>query len=287
MAGIRGALARTRRRLADWLVPRAHRARVFRTLGKRLLRNRVVRQPFHGGVICLDAVEHSWAWTGTPRLESWDRPIQDRLLALSRDCETMIDVGGNIGTMTLAVALRNPAVRIVCVEPNARAARLLRQSLALNDAGDRVTVIDAVAGEADGHVGFLEGGSTTGHVVQDGALRKPSIDFARLVDESAARGRCLVKIDVEGFETVLLKQLRRVQNRRRLVLMVELHAGGFNGVGDPRACVALLREGGGIVTDLSGGPVTGLAPWTDPLETMQVEARWPQDGDAGVAGAAR
>ncbi len=276
MAGVRGALGRSRRWLADWLVPRIHRARSLRALGKRLLRNRVIKQPFHGGVICLDAVEHSWAWTGAARLEAWDRPIQDRLLALSRDCQTMIDVGSNIGAMTLAVALRNPDIRIVCVEPNTRAGRLLCQSLALNRVDDRVTVIDAVAGEADGYVGFEEGGSTTGHVAQEGALRKQSIDFARLVNESAARGRCLVKVDVEGFETVLLKQLRRVQNRQGLVLIVELHAHRFNEIGNPRECVELLREDGGIVTNLSGHPVTALDQWTDPLETVQVEARWPE-----------
>jgi len=154
MAGVRRALGRYRSGFADWLVPRIHRAHSLRALGKRLLRNRVIKQPFHGGVICLDAVEHSWAWTGAARLESWDRPLQDRLLAISRDCQTMIDVGSNIGTMTLAVALRNPDIRFVCVEPNERAGRLLRQSLTLNRVADRVTLIDAVAGEADGYAGF-------------------------------------------------------------------------------------------------------------------------------------
>jgi FkbM family methyltransferase len=272
MAGVRRTLAGW---FAHWLVPRMHRARPFRALGRRLLRNRVVKQPFHGGVICLDAIEHSWAWTGAVRLESWDDHIQDRLLALSRDCATMIDVGGNIGVMTLAVALRNRDIRILCVEPNARAGRLLRQSLALNRVDDRVSVIDAVAGEADGEVGFEEGGSTTGHVAQEGSLRKQSIDFARLINEPAARGRCLVKVDVEGFETVLLNQLCRVQNRHRLVMMVELHAHGFNDVGNPRECLGLLRDGGGMVTKLNGDPVTALDQWTNPVETLQVEARWP------------
>ena len=99
---------------------------------------------------------------------------------------------------------------------------------------------------------------------------------SRVINKSAAaRGRCLVKIDVEGFETVLLKQLRRVQNRQGLVLIVELHALGFNDIGDPRECLQVLRGGGAIVTDVGGGPVTALDQWTDRIATVQIEARWP------------
>ena len=156
VARVADVLSALRRRLADRLVARAHRWPALRALGKRLLRRRTVRQPFHGGVICLDAVEQSWAWTGSIRLESWDRHIQDRLLALSRDCRTMIDIGANLGAMSLSVALRNPDIAIICVEPNRRAAELLRQSIALNRLGDRVTVREAVAGQTDGSVGFEE-----------------------------------------------------------------------------------------------------------------------------------
>src|SRR5262249_60044373 len=105
--------------LADALARRLHRFASVRAVGKRLFRGRTIRQPFHGGLICLDAVEHSWAWTGAVRLDSWDRPLQDRLLALSRECRSMIDVGGNVGVMTLSVAMRNPTIRIVTVQPNA------------------------------------------------------------------------------------------------------------------------------------------------------------------------
>lgn len=280
-------LTRYRRQLADWLVPRIHRAPALRTLGKRLLRGRIVRQPFHGGVICLDAVEQSWAWTGGIRLETWDRPIQDRLFALSRECRTMIDVGGNVGAMSLSVALRNPDITIVCVEPNARACALLRQSLALNSLGDRVTVREAVAGDADGTVAFEEGGSTTGHIVASGAIAKPSLDFARLVDESAARGRCLVKVDVEGYETVLLAALKRVAWRHHVLLVAELHALGFNGVGNPAACGELLLDSGAALADPDGRRVTAIEAWTDGLHTRQIEARWPgQDPSRGAASSA-
>jgi FkbM family methyltransferase len=263
-------------RLADWLIPRLHSARALRALGKRLLRNRVITQPFHTGVICMDAVEHSWAWTGVYRLDARDAPIQERLLALSRSCQAMVDVGSNLGTMAISVALRNRDISIVCIEPNRRACELLRRSLTLNRLSDRVTIVEAVAGGADGEIGFEEGGSTTGHVAPSAAVRKPMIDFTRLIDEQALRGRCLVKIDVEGFEAALLKDLRRVNRRANVALLVEVHAQGFNGCGDPRACGELLRDSGAAITDLDGQPVTSIEPWTDPVKTLQLEAQWPE-----------
>jgi FkbM family methyltransferase len=262
------------RRLADWVVPRLHSARALRALGKRLLRNRVVKQPFHTGVICMDAVQHSWAWTGVYRLDARDAPIQERLLALSRSCQAMVDVGSNLGTMAISVALRNRDIRVICIEPNRRTCELLRQSLALNRLTDRVTVIEAVAGGTDGEIGFEEGGSTTGHVAPDAAVRKPMIDLARLIDQQASHGRCLVKIDVEGFEAALLKDLCRVRHLRNVALLVEVHALGFNGCGDPRACVESLRDSGAVVTDLDGQPVTSVEAWTDTVKTMQLEASW-------------
>src|SRR5207253_387938 len=104
--GVRSLIAGLR----AWLVPRLHRFPLLRALGRRLLRGRAVLQPFHGGVICLDAVEHSWLWTGAIRAETWDDHIQNRLLERSRGCRAMVDVGANIGLMSLAVALRNPDI---------------------------------------------------------------------------------------------------------------------------------------------------------------------------------
>jgi FkbM family methyltransferase len=262
-------------RLRRWLVPWLHRLPVVRAAGRRLLRGRTVRQPFHGGVICLDAIEHSWLWTGSIRAETWDDDIQDRLLERSRECRAMIDVGANIGLMSLAVALRNPGIAIVCVEPNVRAVALLRESVAANRLGDRITVLDAAAGIADGMVGFAEDASTTGHITADGALCTPSVDIVRLIEAAAQSGRCLVKIDVEGYETVLLTALPRVASLARVELALEVHATGFNGVGDPGACSAMLRASGATIAGLDGRAIAVIEPWTNEIDTMQIEARWP------------
>lgn len=260
--------------IRDRTVELLHRFKAVRAIGRRALRGRTVRQPFHGGVICLDAVQHSWAWTGAIRLESWDRSVQDRLLALSLPCSTFVDIGSNVGTMALSVALRNRSIGVVCVEPNRRASELLARSIAENGLGDRVTIIAAAAAPADGELAFDEGGSTTGHVSAAGAFCCPTVSLGRIVADAASAGPLLLKIDVEGFETVLLPVLARADDRRAVTLVAELHASGFNGVGDPNACVGALRRSGAVVIGPSGARIETVEPWTDPVRTMQIEARW-------------
>lgn len=144
------------------------------------------------------------------------------------------------------------------MEPNVRAAALLRQSVRLNRLDDRVAVVEAIVADADGELPFVETGSATGHVARGSAAqtRKRTVGFARLIADAAARGMCLVKIDVEGFVTTLLARLPdRSVRRPRLVLVFELHALGFNSFGDPRRCVAMLRDGGAIVRRRDGVPM--------------------------------
>jgi hypothetical protein len=74
-----------------------HRIAFLRRWAKRIAAGWTITQPFHGGVICLDAVEHSWAWTGTRRLENFEREVQDRLLERLRGRELLSDIGSNIG----------------------------------------------------------------------------------------------------------------------------------------------------------------------------------------------
>ena len=90
----------------------------------------------------------------------------------------------------------------------------------------------------------------------------------------AAQGRCLVKLDVEGYETVVLPALRRVTSRHNVILVAELHALGFNGFGDPAACAGLLLASGAVLSDFDGRPLAAIASWTDDLITRQIQARW-------------
>lgn len=254
---------------SDWLVPKLHRVSALRGSAKQLFRGWTLQQSFHEGVICLDAVEHSWAWTGSHRYETFDRELQDKLLLLSQDCGRMLDIGCNIGVMTLSVLLRNPTIKATCVEPNSRANVLFKKSVHLNRLTERINTIEAVVADMDGFLTFDECGSVTGHV-NDSGRQVPSIEFVRFIEHYSSYTKCLVKIDIEGFETILMQQLTNIKYLHNLYLVIELHPLYFNKVGDPSKCLKLLLESGAVIEDLQGKSINKV----ENNNVIQVFAKW-------------
>lgn len=234
--------------ISNLIFSKLHQIPALRTIAKKILRGYTLRQPFHGGIICLDAVEHSWAWTGSRRYETFDRELQDKLLSLSQNYEILIDIGSNIGAMSLSVLLRNSNVKAVCIDPNSRAIALLQNSIDLNQLTDRFDVVEAAVSAVDGVLNFDESGSVTGHVSPSGK-QVNSVSFARLINENHSH-KCLIKIDVEGFEVNLLKHLSSLINLTNLCLVIELHPLGFNTIGNPNDCFKFLLDSGAIIEDI-------------------------------------
>lgn len=246
-----------------------HRLAFLRRWAKRICRGWVIRQSFYGGTICLDAIEHSWAWTGQNSYEKFDRPLQDALLKLSRKHPCLIDIGSNLGAMTLSVLLRNPAARSIAVDPNPRAHQLLQKSLEVNKLKDRVRLVGAALAPANAVVRFDFTGSVVGHVAETGTT-VPAVTVAELLRGPGMAESPLIKVDIEGFETQILPDLIAAGREHRAVVVIELHPAGLNGLGDPVRGLDMLRAGGAALTDLAGRPVTGL----DPADFTQVVANW-------------
>ncbi|HET7457768.1 MAG TPA: FkbM family methyltransferase [Gemmatimonadaceae bacterium] len=246
-----------------------HRFGPLRAVAKRALRGVTLEQRFHGGRISLDAVDHAWAWTGRLRYETFDVELQDALLALARGRTTMLDIGCNVGAMTLSVLLREPNISARSFDANPRAVALLRRSLARNRLSDRASVTWAAVALRDGELRFESNGSVIGHVSESGRPT-PAVAFAPLVREAAAAGPCLVKVDVEGFETSLIPELANAGPLANVCLVVELHPSGYNGVGAPRRNLEALRATGAEVSTIDGQPVTTISE----NDFTNVVARW-------------
>lgn len=242
---------------------------LIRLIGKRIFKGCTIKQSFHNGVICLDAVEHSWAWLGHSRYETFDRELQEKLLSLSKKYEIMIDIGCNIGAMALYVVLKNPNIKAICIDPNSRAINLLNESMRINRLTHRVNTIKAAVSDKEGIINFDKVGSVMGHIDRLASPVK-SISFTRLINDYSFSARCLVKIDVEGFETVLMRQLSGLHNLNKLCLVVELHPLKFNDFGNPKECLNLLLTTGAIVQDLKGQPISQV----EENKITQIIARW-------------
>lgn len=134
--------------------------------------------------------------------------------ALLRPGDTAVDIGANLGAVTLAMGKRvGVRGQVVAFEPIPRTASFLQRSIAANSSLP-ITLIPSAVGDSDGYV--------TMHISLDHSGRSSVVrggDDAQkvLVPAVEASGALtslgpirLVKIDVEGYEPFVLRGMRRV-----------------------------------------------------------------------------
>ncbi len=162
-------------------------------------------------------------WESHGRLEPGTLKV---VLALLRSGDHVIDVGANIGLVTLPAARAvGSKGHVVAVEPSARIADLLDRTLFLNFGSGRVTLHRVAAGEEPG-TASLNIGFTTGHsslLPLPGSGRTEQVEVAALDDliEPGRRIR-LIKIDAEGYEPSVWRGMGRILSENpEIVVVVE------------------------------------------------------------------
>ncbi len=136
---------------------------------------------------------------------------------------TFIDIGANIGNHTLFFALLGNARRVIPIEPNPEAYRILLANIGLNDLTSIVEL---------SHVGIgLSDTDDDGFGMQD---RSRNLGGARMIesagDISVRRGDTilaqekpdLIKIDVEGMELRVLAGLRETISQHMPRIFIEV-----------------------------------------------------------------
>jgi FkbM family methyltransferase len=157
------------------------------------------------------------------------------------------DVGANVGSVSLPLARRHPALTIDAFEPSPPVISRLRRNLALNPALiARIRVHDVALCDRVGYADFYPSAETDNSGV--GTLMASANTQATPVRVSASTGDALIaagrarppdviKIDVEGFEYEVLCGLREHLTRRRDVVMIFEHEPyrlrGRNAAGSP------------------------------------------------------
>jgi len=227
-----------------------HQFKTLRKLAKILGRKINIKQKFHSGYIFLNAVEHSWAWTGNINYNNFDVELQNYIHQASIEYDYFIDIGSNIGVMTIGTLLTNHNIKAVAIDPNHTAINLLKKSLKYNNLQDRSKVINAVAGDYDGTINFNSEGSVIGHVSENGT--KTNIVKTSSILNQYSNYKSLVKIDIEGYESKIIDELTLINNIQNFRFIIELHEDDFNDVGNPQYVFNKLRNLNAIITDFSG-----------------------------------
>lgn len=177
------------------------------------------------------------------------RPEQDFLASLIGHHETpgaMVDVGANLGSISLPLAKRYPAWRFLGIEAQ-RAMSGLYAANALNNFLTNVEWIHAAAGREEGLLDFpvvsLGSNMNLGDV---GLSRSGPTEKVRLVrlDDVAPANTKLIKIDVQGAEMDVLQGADGLIASDRPALFVEAERSGKRANDATASCIDHLRQRG-------------------------------------------
>ncbi len=237
--------------------------------GRRLARwvawqgwQRVARRPWtirwHGR-LRLVCHPHDHVTTMAMYYGLYDREEMRFLLAWLRPGDTFLDVGANVAPYSL-LASTVAGARAVAFEPGTLAGERAAANIALNGAGDRVTLVPAAVSDRDGRARLTADRWATNTLVDagyDGEVEEvSSVTLDGWAEAAAVASVALVKVDVEGHEERVLRGASGLLARDRPALIVEL-----NDVGALRAFAAAADYT--LVRYAPGSGTLAAADWPD------------------------
>jgi len=124
--------------------------------------------------------------------------------------DLFVDIGANVGSYTL-LACGGRKARGICVEPVPETFSRLLANVRLNDLSERVTALNIGLAEREGELLFTRSEDTVNRVVgpEDQGKETVSVQVRTLDGILGGAVPSLIKIDVEGFETAVVRGGRR------------------------------------------------------------------------------
>lgn len=126
------------------------------------------------------------------------------VLHFLRDSDLFIDIGANIGSYTLLGAKEIEA-KTISIEPIPKTFKRLEDNLRLNKIEKNVTALNIGLGSEKGELKFTKSLDTGNHVAMRNEKNTINVPVEKFDDIIIVKKMTLVKIDVEGFETEVLK----------------------------------------------------------------------------------
>lgn len=161
-------------------------------------------------------------------------PVQKFLVAHLKPGNCFYDIGAHTGFFSvLAAVLVGRSGSVVAVEPDRRNASLLRETLARNSLGANVAVVEQAVSSFEGVSKFVSavsgpnsntGMSKTVHQDSPGSYQVSCTTMDKLAETFPAPN--VIKMDVEGAESEVLKGGVRIFESARPLLICEVHDDG-------------------------------------------------------------
>lgn len=155
------------------------------------------------------------------------------LRTLMRPGVWMFDVGANIGLMAVPVLSGVPGCRVLSFEPSPNSAPWLRRTVGGSTFGERWRLVEKAASESVGHLEFSISPQEASYF--DGLVNTKRVDGGTKVKvktttlDSEWQGLgcpkvAVIKIDVEGWETGVLKGAGELLRSQKPAVLLEWNA---------------------------------------------------------------
>jgi FkbM family methyltransferase len=202
------------------------------------------------------------------RLKTAESQLLDALRTHLKPGMTFVDVGANVGLMSVyAAACSAPDGRVYAFEPLPENLDLLRLVVRLNNCAARIPMVEsAVSSDPDRpHLTFSAGPVDSGMQAESSlrasgeASREVTVANTTLDSHFAAGPKVdLIKVDTEGAERDVILGARNLIARDRPVLCIEYHGGKCADFGySPDELRAEVSRLGYSETIISGDAATG------------------------------
>jgi FkbM family methyltransferase len=201
----------------------------------------------------------------------WEPDETDFLRALLRPGHTFLDVGANVGYMTvLGARMVGSAGRVIAVEPDFRNLRLLRANLWRNGVSAQIAPIAAFSRR--GFVGFARSETNCGdHQVRERSGEGPLVPCAT-IDELLGDVRVdVAKIDTQGVDHQVLEGMEGLVRRNpAIVVLSEFWLGGLLERGiDPMSVLGRYADLGFAIGLVGRGAVVHTATPQDIIDACR------------------
>lgn len=140
------------------------------------------------------------------------------------------DVGANIGLSVLPLIRMKPLLKVVSFEPSPNSIPYLKRTIAESSYNGRWKLQETAVGEESGATRFcinsnangaFDGRGATGRAGATDSIEVPLISLDQFWTDSGKPAVCMIKIDVEGFETEVLRGAARCLKECRPIVVLE------------------------------------------------------------------
>lgn len=166
------------------------------------------------------------------------------VLHFLRPGDLFLDIGANVGSYTLLAA--STGANCLSFEPLPSTYHRLLRNVGMNGFVSQVDAVNAGVGAVSGELQFTADLDTDNHVVlAPYAGRTQAVPVITLDEKAGDREVSLIKIDVEGFETEVIRGARRLLERHPpAALIVEVNDACHQYGSDEGTFVGLMRDCG-------------------------------------------